>query len=458
MVVFAPTFKPVFRPVVDPTLVGSIQKTVSTAIARFDEFSIVGTNPATEWQNRAHGGSIFDLDTVVGTAANLRVLESGVALHTGTAGDCFTSPDSTASSVTGDIDIRVRAASHAVGGARTICAKAKDNNNRSYIVVINDVNKLVLTTSPDGTAGNQVQELSTLAHSIPTGVLAWFRGTRDVDDGAGNNVTKFYTSTDDVDDSDDVTTWTQLGTTVTTVGTTSIVDNDSPVEIGSLFEGTIQLFNGKIARAQIYNGIDGTLAVDFDPSRFAVNASTAVMATGETFTANGDAFVNATQHVQLLDIGSVGIEVTTGQDIASPFTAYFVIKPILSAPGANQFLFDAKSDSAKSVRVYTDNANADKWTLDAGGTPIALSAAFSNDLQVITIQQNGDGTSKLTASGGSVTGNSGTEDLDFGSFLMDLSGGNTFPCALSESHFYLGSHSAGQVSQIQNFLGGRYGI
>lgn len=53
------------------------------------------------------------------------------------------------------------------------------------------------------------------------------RATLDVDNGAGSRVIQFFTSTDTV-------TWTQLGTTTTTAGTTSIYNNTTqPIEIGS---------------------------------------------------------------------------------------------------------------------------------------------------------------------------------------------------------------------------------
>ena len=44
---------------------------LNSALVRFNETSIVGATPVTQWTNIGTGGSGFDLDTVVGTAANL---------------------------------------------------------------------------------------------------------------------------------------------------------------------------------------------------------------------------------------------------------------------------------------------------------------------------------------------------------------------------------------------------
>ena len=82
--------------------------------------------------------------------------------------------------------------------------------------------------------------------------------TLDVNDGSSNRVYTFYTSTDNVADSDDVTTWTQLGTTVTTSGTTSLHDNTSEWEIGSRTGGTVERFNGLVYAVDVFDGIGGT--------------------------------------------------------------------------------------------------------------------------------------------------------------------------------------------------------
>lgn len=434
---------------------------VPDTLAHFDETTILGANPVTEWRNKGRGSSPFDLDIPVGTAANLTTLDTGVALLAGTAGDFFSTPDSAAASITGDIDIRVRVAmaDWTPGAVSTLTAKTKNTTNRAYRFDVRSDGRLHFLSSPDGSVGNEVGELSVGSTGFTNGTVHWVRVTLDVNDGAGNRVYEYFTSDDDVEDSDDVTTWTQLGTTITTAGVTTIVDNDSPVEIGSFFEGTGQLLAGKVHRAQIYDTIDGTSEnVDFDPSKATVNTATFVSDTGETWTANGDAFVNATGHTGILDRGGVGFETTAGQDVTEGFTRFIMLKPILAAPGADQFVFDARSDATKSVRVFSDETNSDKWTLDAGGTPIALSQAYSNDLQLFIIEYSEDASSKLTVGANSVTGDAGSEDLDFGSSLKTLSDDLQFECVIFEDVLYDRLLSAAEITRNKNFLEADYKI
>lgn len=73
--------------------------------------------------------------------------------------------------------------------------------------------KLGFLWSTDGTAA--FSEASTVATGFAADAIRWVRCLFQPNDGGGNRVTKFYTSTDGA-------TWTQLGTTVTTAGATSV--------------------------------------------------------------------------------------------------------------------------------------------------------------------------------------------------------------------------------------------
>jgi hypothetical protein len=48
---------------------------------------------------------------------------------------------------------------------------------------------------------------------------------------------------------------------------------------------------GKIFKAEIRNGIDGTLAVDFDPTDWSSGSTWTSSETGEVWTKNGNAYV-----------------------------------------------------------------------------------------------------------------------------------------------------------------------
>lgn len=103
--------------------------------------------------------------------------------------------------------------------------------------------------------GSDHIKTSTVATSFVDGTAHWVRVTFDVDNGAGGNDVKFWTS-------DDGVTWTQLGATVTTAGTVTIATSTALVNIGGINAGTLNPFVGTIYRARIYNGIAGTLVFD----------------------------------------------------------------------------------------------------------------------------------------------------------------------------------------------------
>jgi hypothetical protein len=149
-------------------------------------------------------------------------------------------------------------------------------DQRSYTVNIRTTGVVRLSWSTDG-AGT-VNADSTVAPTVADGAALWVRATLDVDNGASGYDVKFFTSSDGV-------TWTQLGTTVTGVGVTSIFASTTAVRLGQDFGSTVMA--GKVHRAQILNGIGGTPVLDVDTSLVGSGAATSFTArTGQTVTIN----------------------------------------------------------------------------------------------------------------------------------------------------------------------------
>jgi hypothetical protein len=187
---------------------------------------------------------------------NNRYMASGTYLYLpGVSGNYASTPDAAALDITGDIDLRVKVAMDdwTPSASNYLMAKNATSSSLSYGLYLDTSGKLVLVWSTNGTTVSSA--LSTVATGITDGATKWVRATLDVDNGASGNDVAFYTS-------DDGTTWTQLGTTVTTAGTTSIFNSTSVLEIGSRFVGTNGLSRGKFFRAQVRNGIGGTVAFD----------------------------------------------------------------------------------------------------------------------------------------------------------------------------------------------------
>jgi len=197
----------------------------------------------------------------------------------GTANNYFSSPDSAASSITGDIDIQVQVALVDWTPSAIQLLVAKDTasvGGRSYAVFVNTSGTVGFQKTTNGTTLHIVN--SSVATGFADGSTNWVRVTYA---SATGNV-DFYYSSNGVN-------WTQLGTTQTTTSG-AIADTAAQLAIG-VFSDAISLpANGKFYRVQIYNGINGTLAVDFNPTLY-TTGNTFTAATGEVWTRNGTAYI-----------------------------------------------------------------------------------------------------------------------------------------------------------------------
>jgi hypothetical protein len=205
----------------------------------------------------------------------------------GIAGGYFSTPDSAAASVTGDIDISVKVAmaDWTPTVENVLLSKYLTAGNQiSYAFdVQGSTGNLRLYTSPNGSTLRT--NTSTAATGFVDGTVHWVRVTR----SAATGDVKFYTCP-----SEDGVTWVQLGTTVASA-VEAIFDGTAGVLIGSLSDPALPL-QGSVYRAQVLNGIAGSVVVDFNPASYATS-TTWVSATGETWTINGTAMVMGTNQV-----------------------------------------------------------------------------------------------------------------------------------------------------------------
>jgi len=188
-------------------------------------------------------------------------------------------PDAAALDITGDIDLRWYGTLDDWTPATQNELLAKQTlSNRSYKIAINSTGFVTFQWSADGST--VITATSTVVTGVTDGTAKWVRATLDVDNGASGNDVKFFLS-------DNGTSWTQLGSTVTNAGVTSIYVGTAPVRIGAIPDiGTTPL-TGKVYRAQILNGIDGTTVLDVDTSVITAGSATSFTAvTGQTVTIN----------------------------------------------------------------------------------------------------------------------------------------------------------------------------
>ncbi len=156
------------------------------------------------------------------------------------------SPDSAANSITEDIDIRadILADDWTPSSVGNFIAKRQSAGQASFRFAHTTTGYLYFESSSNGTALSG--HSSTVPHNFIDGTRHWVRVKRI----ALTGVVTFYTSTDGL-------TWTILGAPVTgTVG--DIFNSTSPIEIGTVLDGTTEPFVGKIYKIQVYNGIPDT--------------------------------------------------------------------------------------------------------------------------------------------------------------------------------------------------------
>lgn len=161
--------------------------------------------------------------------------------------------------IAGDVDIRVKLLpvtwNPGASASEWLVAKydGADPNGRSVNLGLISGKFLQFKWSVDGTAGTAVSKSSTAAVPFADGTAGWVRVVHDVDNGAAGNDVKFYTSTDGVN-------WTQLGTTVTTAGTTShALSPNIPWRYNDNTQGTAAATTRNTYWVEIRNGIAGPL-------------------------------------------------------------------------------------------------------------------------------------------------------------------------------------------------------
>lgn len=184
-----------------------------------------------------------------------------------------------AASITGDLDVRYKAAmaDWTPSAAQIFAAKTDGSTTTAWgwAFYISSTGTLALIVTPDGQFASRTTYVSSASVPFTDGNTGWVRVTYDADNGSGNAAVTFYTSTDG-------SSWTQLG-----VGRTgpvgNIYDNAAvPYTLGAYSNLNANNMVGDILYAEIRNGIGGTNVVPTDPSSWTLQGGTAVLWTPGT--------------------------------------------------------------------------------------------------------------------------------------------------------------------------------
>lgn len=232
-------------------------------------------------------GSFCDEETVDSTNyyRAIRVEPEPGLFLSGELGDYASAPDATQLDVTGDIDLRADVTlDDWTSTSQALIGKfVESGDQRSYALRVLSDGSLRLSWSEDGISGLALDSTASVTSRVGNGERLTIRVNFDVDDGAGNHIARFYTS------SSLSGPWELLGSAVVGSGTTMIFASTAPLEIGSRNMGTTDLASGTVHEAKVLDGINGTEVANPD---FAAQDSQTTSFTddaGNTWSVNGDA-------------------------------------------------------------------------------------------------------------------------------------------------------------------------
>lgn len=279
-------------------------------------------------------------------------------VYTGVASGGLSAPDSAALDILGDIDVRVDAAMPSWYSAGDLALKYGSAGQRSWYFHVVSGGFLQFDWSADGTT--VLAATSTTPVPWPATGRVAFRVTLDVDNGAAGNTTTFWYS----DSIDAVNGWTQLGSTVVKVGTTSIFNSTASLSIGVPIDR-------EVYAAQVLSGIAGTLKANADFRLCGDEDTSFVGATGETWTFGGN--VHASNHHYRFwgEISSLPVKWDgTGRDIWVPLQASGIIRRLGTRTDVLQ------STLYRGITTTTDTTVVAYWPCEDGTDATSIAPAI----------------------------------------------------------------------------------
>jgi hypothetical protein len=303
----------------------------------------------------------------------------------GNSGNYMSVADNPPLDITGDLDIQVKVAldDWTPSGTNVLVGKWNDTGtDYAYRLAVTTSGAFQLNWYDTGLV-TTVSVGSTITNTITDGTVKWVRATLDVNNNAGGNDVKFFTS-------DDGTTWTQFGATVTNAYIAAVRNSTSALEIGAQSSGTAGRSKGKFFRAIVKNGIDGTVVLDADASVITLPSQTT--------------FVDSSSNAYTVTINKsgVGTFVSTGNYMYLPGIA----SNYASAP--DSAALDITGDIDLRVKVALDD-----WTPAANTTLIAKYTTTGNQRSYriyigtagqIVLQISTDGATPITLTNNTATG------------------------------------------------------
>lgn len=335
----------------------------------------------------------------------------------GIAGNYASAPDIVAYNIT-DIDARVEVAlddwSQSFPG---YVGQWPVSGQFSWILISgNGDDTLQFFYSTDGTG--QVGRVSTASTGFANGSKHFIRVTFDADNGASGHDVTFYTSEISIDGP-----WTQLGDVVTNAGVITRHNSTGILEVGSIISGTANLSAGKIYRAQVLDGINGTVVFDADFSAESDGTTSFTESSSEAATVT----INSTGGLPAQIVGGSSI-LFDGVDnfmkavaftLEQPETVYILFKGVSFT--ANDAVFDGNAQNSGLLYQLTSEPI---YQLFAGSNGPTTEDIIVGVYGVVTSLFNGTSSEIQLNNGTPVTGDAGAGDMS--GFTLGARGSDLF--------------------------------
>lgn len=327
----------------------------------------------------------------------------------GTIGQCASTPDSVAASITGDLTMIVKI-TRANGVAEQGCVIGKYNttgNNRSYRLIVSSTDKLLLATTSDGSTVQIGQTTNTVDFTAGK----YFTATLDVNDGSGNRVYTFKQSSDGIN-------WTTLESSGTVSGTTSIYDGTSVVEIGAYNLGASEPFTGKIHYAAAWANTtgSGTPAWEFYPARDAVKPASPWLDFDGTNDYLISSIIPGNYSEGFICAGAVQTEALGGTNDLFGSSGSAAVHGARFAVSTTGLIDTTRLDGASATSTVTGSSIAQNNPFVATGsyTPSAASSQLNTETKATSaVTRNYTGTTQYALIGASNNAESGVSPANY---------------------------------------------
>lgn len=358
----------------------------------------------------------------------------------GNAADRFTSPDSAAADITGDIELvaRVSLDDWTPASDNTFIAK-RTAGQWSYQFDVVSGGRFRLALTSDGSSAIVVN--SSTANTLTDGQTYWVRINRT----ASTGTVRFFFA---ADQNTIPSSWTQLGTDVS--GTSgNIWAGTAALEIGTTLGGTSSPLAGRVWYLELRNGIGGSAALIFNPSLY-TSGTTFTASTGEVWTLNGGAtIVNRTS---LYFDGSDDYMKAAAFSLSQPETVYFTGQQVSWTD------VDRIAEGGVSASAILQTGVSPRVGLASGAISPTTNDFTLQATGVLTSVFNGASSSIRVGRGAITTGNPGTAAPNGFTLAAQFDGTRSANIRTNEVCIYATAHDTSVQDRVIQYAGRKWGI